>query len=702
MPSEFNRTDFVADMSAQIEQVREEFLTDSDSDDKAFCYAIASMYEKIDDAFEYTDGANDKGIDFYTQSGSTISIYQCKSTDLFASDETRFWTADTVNQLDEAITYLASPDAASEPKEQIKRLRSLYRTSEGSMQLTATLALEGRLTKSGREQFEEIRTKWREQDVTVRLVEETDLYDYWHCFDNLQSPQDVELTLEVADCPNGNAMFKMNDWFCAVLKIKPFMKALDKDGAALFDLNVRAKLRSSINKEIARTIETRKGRRQFVHLNNGLVITCNNFRYGDGNKVTLYGAQIVNGCQTLNTIWDFYKNCSDADREDLYDSLTVLAKVISSKRANKDNLIDRIIVASNSQNPMSERNLKSNSPEQIRLQAAFWQPPLKKPLRYYLIRKDGELESFIDGKAREPRKDYFEIECLKERGIIKKGANRYRHIDNEDLAKYWWSWIGNSSKVNTGGVNFFSPSIYDSIFLKRPSLEFWHSFANPQFSFDKKSLEDAQPTQYQYLLAIAVSRFMIAKVKPTGGIQAFKRKTVERLKAEGRFNGSANPSQQEIAIALSQEKDYLETLWVSQMAFAFAELASFVLVNKYGPLTSDVCKSLIDLSDVSFWLETGTEEKVLSAKEIWDADDSSNKFLLYRLFDFIRYVANAVNATNKRAIMLENRPKLYLSRKDNLTLMKTSILEMNRDLTDYPAGHCKPPMVSFFDSLPSI
>lgn len=138
------------------------------------------------------------------------------------------------------------------------------------------------------------------------------------------------------------------------------MKGMEKYRNGLFDLNVRSKLKkSNVNSSILKTISTRKGQERFIHLNNGLVISCTNYNVlQKANGVTpikLKGAQVINGCQTLSTIWDYYYNASDEDKEALLDNLKIFVKVIGGPNLHGD-LLDEIIVASNNQNPMNERN----------------------------------------------------------------------------------------------------------------------------------------------------------------------------------------------------------------------------------------------------------------------------------------------------------------------------------------------------------
>ncbi len=659
-------------------------LSTNDSDDKVFCYLVANMFDTIDeDAFHYTDGPNDLGIDFYTQDGEDFRIYQCKSIDSDANPKGKTFDETPVNEIAAAIDYLI--DGNRKASSDVQRLRASYQLNVEEHSLTAVLAIEGRLSPSAEDRFHQIRDTYKNKHVDIRLIDEQTIFNAWHELDELKKPQDVSIDLQII----GNGLMKMNGWFCAVASIKSFIKAMESYGKGLFDLNVRANLKSSkVNAAIKRTISTAKGQKQFIHLNNGLVIICNNYSFSSNStSVRIKGAQVINGCQTLSTLWDYYFHASKAEKEELLSNLNILVKVIDNTKVSKDNLLDDIIVASNNQNPMNERNLKSNSIEQRQIQAHFYQPPLRPQLRYFYIRKDGEFDAFLDGvKVREPKKKYFEIS-----GSAARKANKYRHIENTALAKMWWSWIGNGSAVNAGSVDYFGTSTYTHIFEERPSYEAWEAAALPDYQFDEKLLESRPPTQFQYLACMALSSYLGYRAKPEN-MRQFKKERIQQLIDSKTISQSS--SKQEIDNALADDADYTNTNWLSQMSYILTDISAFVLVNKYGALTSETCRKLIDLGDMSYWLEHGMNRKYIS-------DDPMHNGLLERLFEFVWYAATSFFTLNRNAILLANRPKLYLGKNETIRAIKQNCLKQNKDFFEYPTS-LKPAKVTFLDSFPSI
>lgn len=680
--TDFRRDVFNADIQSKMDELRSENeqLDDSDQDSKVFCFLAADLLDTTDeDLFRYTDGPNDLGIDCYIKADNDYRIYQCKSIDLAKYPSGKVFDATPVNELDEAIDYLLN--GGRKASKEIQKLRNSFSLSEEGRSLTAALVLEGSLSTSGKDRFEAIKNKYRSSDVDLRLYEEKDLYDVLHSFDSQFKPRDVELKLSIVD----GGLMKMNTWFCAVVEVGSLLHGMQVYGNYLFDLNVRANLKkSSVNAAIRKTISTQKGQRQFVHLNNGLVITCNNFTYSHDNKtVTLKGAQIINGCQTMSTLWDYYFNAAAEEKEPFRENLRVFVKVINNDSSVS---LDDIIVASNNQNPMNERNLKSNSPEQKNIQRSFLNT--KPSLRFFYIRKDGEFESYLESDAQQPKKKAFAIA-----GSSRRGINRFRHVDNESLAKVWWAWIGNGPSVNSGSAKVFSPSIYPHIFKEHPSDSFWKGMASPEFSYDQELMEEQPPSSYQFLTALALSSYLEARVKPISGA-ALKQKHIEALVKSKKLTAHASPQEQ--SDALKSDIDYLNKSWLRQMTFPLTELASFILVNKYQTLDSEICKRLLDQKDIAYWLENGTDTKMINAPEMKGG-------LLELLFEYIEFSTRAYFATEQSAILLNTRQKMYLGRRETIVNLKRQALQINENMKIFPSqSGLKQPGLTFIEALPTL
>jgi hypothetical protein len=153
---------------------------------------------------------------------------------------------------------------------------------------------------------------------------------------------------------------------------------LVKNNLNIFSGNVRAfqSLKNKINSQIASTLRDNELIKEFIFLNNGITIVCDDFEVKPGGEIiSLKKPSIINGCQTANTILEVYK-------EGLLQPNIgfVLARMVKTK----DNGIkERIIKASNTQTAINNRDLISEEDIQKEIEAQFLQ------LGYYYERKRG-------------------------------------------------------------------------------------------------------------------------------------------------------------------------------------------------------------------------------------------------------------------------------------------------------------------------
>lgn len=138
------------------------------------------------------------------------------------------------------------------------------------------------------------------------------------------------------------------------------------DVALLYD-NVRGYLGSTkFNKNIFKSIENNPSK--FFMFNNGVTITVNKIQAKKINanqklKCVLDGFQVVNGGQTLRTI---YKYKDDKFDEEKLSNAEVLVRIFQTE--NDKNLTNDIAEYTNSQNSMSAVDLKSISNVQIKIE----------------------------------------------------------------------------------------------------------------------------------------------------------------------------------------------------------------------------------------------------------------------------------------------------------------------------------------------
>lgn len=109
--------------------------------------------------------------------------------------------------------------------------------------------------------------------------------------------------------------------------------------ANVFDANVRAyQGDTDVNNEIVATLKDCP--RNFVLYNNGITIVCNKL-IPDGKTLKIRNLQIVNGCQTCNSIYKAYKQKTDLSKA------KVIVKIIEIK---KETVTQGIVRGTNRQN----------------------------------------------------------------------------------------------------------------------------------------------------------------------------------------------------------------------------------------------------------------------------------------------------------------------------------------------------------------
>jgi len=151
------------------------------------------------------------------------------------------------------------------------------------------------------------------------------------------------------------------------VSVKEIARILDKYGDDLLDKNIRKYLGiNAVNKAIHDTLIDDSGRSNFFFYNNGITMICSDFKYnalqkGDW-KVQTRSLQIINGGQTCKTIYQAVKDNSDIDFSDT----TVLLRLYAV--GQDESVIEGITHATNSQNPVDFRDLKSNDEKQCLLE----------------------------------------------------------------------------------------------------------------------------------------------------------------------------------------------------------------------------------------------------------------------------------------------------------------------------------------------
>lgn len=152
---------------------------------------------------------------------------------------------------------------------------------------------------------------------------------------------------------------------------------LRRHGDRLLERNIRRYLGlvgNRVNEGIRQTLNDPAQRPSFYFYNNGLTLTCKKFDYnalqGDNYQVRVEGLQIINGGQTCKTIEATLAGLV-GEQQDL-DKAFVLVRLYQLP-AEGPELVRQITYATNSQNPVDLRDLRSNDPIQKQLELSVSQ-----------------------------------------------------------------------------------------------------------------------------------------------------------------------------------------------------------------------------------------------------------------------------------------------------------------------------------------
>ena len=271
----------------------------------AFNYLIARNFETVDEkSFTYTDGKNDGGIDFYISEEASYSVYQCKFPELDtieANSSPITFDRKPIEELISGIDTLLDKEGNYELNSEVKRLRSDFHrddsTDSDGTSLMGVVAIFGELTTPAQTFFEEKKKQLKaEKNIVLKLLDWKEIQKRLHSW---SEPEDVDVKIQIGY--KKDDILTRHDYLYVLAHAFDFYRAFDQYEWNLFDWNVRLQLKnSSINKKIVKSLEHQKTRKAFHHYNNGLLITCKSYRINKNkNIITVNGAQVINGCQTI-------------------------------------------------------------------------------------------------------------------------------------------------------------------------------------------------------------------------------------------------------------------------------------------------------------------------------------------------------------------------------------------------------------------
>ncbi|MBH1969799.1 MAG: AIPR family protein [Moraxellaceae bacterium] len=188
-----------------------------------------------------------------------------------------------------------------------------------------------------------------------------------------QNPEESPVSIEIIQSSGSIRIEKPFEAYTFLLRPKSIYDLFKKYGFSLFHKNVRNPLlQSQFNEEIERTATDNPA--YFWYYNNGITaITYLLPKIGkQAVNINLTGLQIINGAQTVYSIYRAYKNASPAKRIQMDNEAVVTLRLLKSGGKDFDLNVTRY---TNSQNPVNDRDFYANDDIQVTLQNASYQTP---------------------------------------------------------------------------------------------------------------------------------------------------------------------------------------------------------------------------------------------------------------------------------------------------------------------------------------
>ena len=143
------------------------------------------------------------------------------------------------------------------------------------------------------------------------------------------------------------------------VSVREIYNLMEEFGDRLLEKNIRHYLGvNTINEKIGITLLSEEKRQNFFFFNNGITMICEKFSYNglqDRNwNVKIDKLQIINGGQTCKTIYQTLEENPNVDFSQVY----ILVRLYEVN--DDEDIIQDITYATNSQNPVDFRDLKSN------------------------------------------------------------------------------------------------------------------------------------------------------------------------------------------------------------------------------------------------------------------------------------------------------------------------------------------------------
>lgn len=633
-----HKSNLIQMMTSNILEKNDESIEES----TAFVRVAAEWMEYDIEEENFVDGAKDRGIDFWQSSDKGFDFIQVKSHKIKSGKlDTTKMDNSGISDLRRIIDLLKEENPPKEANLKIKKLISEWKIEVGKKSLMDEpepisiyiylVVFCDALTNQAIEEFNTF--KKQNETFTVRNVK-VDANINILTIDNLINSKWRQLNHEWKD-KNGNTKDfieltpetdKQNEpqWLPGATNAVFYCKAIDlvtafsEFGYQIFEPNVRAHIKKSkVNTAIRDSLKHNASRKNFKHLNNGVTLVCKSFSKPskNKNKFKIIQPGIINGLQTVKSLYDAYSELNDESKLHFETKCYVLIRILTETTV-KD--VTKVVLATNTQNPMQARNLCSNNEEQIIYERLFAEKG------WFFERKQGAWDAYSSDPHRWRSLKSYNKQDFQYDQINGGKRKKYRKVDNEDLAQSWLAFIGCSQDAMHRKRDIFDNELlYKIIFLQRPSD---HCYT---FDLERRKMQDncidesPEPT---LMICAELARYFAKQIPISTRIS--------RENAIAKKNLKKGQPKEEIDMVINEDYDFLKARVLNGMSLIFVELFGYVLYKSIGNNIYFIGNKLINTTTFSYIHRYGA---VSNINDIRNKDIKSDDVLglIWCAFDHI-------------------------------------------------------------------
>jgi Tfp pilus assembly protein FimT len=274
-------------------------------------------------------------------------------------------------------------------------------------------------------------------------------------------------------------------------------------------------------------------------------------------------------------------------------------------------------------------------------------------------------------------------------------------IDNEELAKAWYAFIGYSNAALSGRPRYFEEGtngVYHRVFKSVPINAFWSAFSVPSYKPDFDTyFEPGTPSAYQYLLAFGIAEYIDAMKVST---RLSKKKAIKRGILNGELKGDPDTgrvlsSNEKQSAYLNEDVEYNVDKMIAYMREVLIELFSFVLTKKYASCDPSTCQKIISSTLETEFFRTSFEADVLSINQ-------NGSSILGPTYQFLKDCIKSYYFANHEEMRAAARLRAYLARRTTINKLRRLIVKRDKRTRDWDDPIWKLRGETFFESLPEL